>query len=688
MREDYDKDFKDSNCKICGQRVSNRRSLGNHLMRSHGGWNLERYVLELCLEGTVPICKCGCSQEVQWHRTKYRYNDYVSGHNNRFGKDNQPTFSKEQIKRRNEKIKQSYQIKRKEITDKISESLKKTFDCEEHRERMSIKANALWSVAEFRAKVSEGQRRFWQENYAERYKKVFTKEMRRKLSLANRDNRTQFRSKLEKNCISILKEKFGDDLKESYWLNGSVSSKCYDAVLLSSKTLIELDGVYWHGLDRSADYTLEQISNMANDRCKERIAAENGHGLVRIALNDETPRLLQGLSNLQEIIDASYHHQTKDGVLKDGRFLFGHDNQPLLSRENLLAWFAHPEKGKLHVSKRALPVVVRFFREYFECRPWFYPPCEQSIDEVLVQLKQKPRETDGQFDGACKDGGAYLKSRFRSYWHAGNGPAMACKDEKTLNSVISYRMGINNSKPYEYELSDGSRVVANETFDITPKNIRNGFVVQRKALSWFSPALARDIWRWALRGHESETPRVWDPSGGFGARMLGFAAAFERGEYIATEPASMTHGDLQSLANELSISSHWSGSTKVHRMGSELLELEPCSLDAVFTSPPYFNREKYFDEFDQCWLKYPSLELWIKGYLAPTFLAAFKALKSGRRMVINVSDGLKETVIQSAIAVGFKEDEHGILNLRRDAYSKKRGTIKSLTEPVLSFVKR
>ena len=117
-----------------------------------------------------------------------------------------------------------------------------------------------------------------------------------------------------------------------------------------------------------------------------------------------------------------------------------------------------------------------------------------------------------------------------------------------MRAVLAYRLGLNDSKPYEYQVN-GKKIVSNETFDITPKQIRRGCVVQRRAVSWFQPALAAKIWSGVLQSRSR--PTVWDPSSGFGARMLGFAAMFPDGTYIGCEPATMTHADNSALAEEL-----------------------------------------------------------------------------------------------------------------------------------------
>lgn len=659
MSQDYNVSFVNCQCRICGQSVINRRSLSNHLVRSHKEWNLQRYVLELCLQGNGPECKCGCGKAVEWHKTNCRYNDYVSGHNNSFSKTNQPKITREQIQKRNDSIKKTYANRKQKITSKISSSFTSTFENIEHQNRMSDHANRLRSDENFRTKVSE----------------------------SNRTNDSKRMIEQEKAFYEALKSSLTVEIIDNFWLTNAEGSKCYDARIKDWNLLIELDGMFWHGLDRNQNFTLSQISNMANDRRKEKIAAKNNWGLARIAMDELNLERIRKATNLQDIIDASYHYQEQDGnIIKDGRFEFSHDDQALIQRDDILMWMLNSDSDQKMLSY-SIKVITRFFKEYFDAKSWFYPQSKETLEEAMVSIRNKKTPFNGIFNTSSKAGNAYLRSRFKSYWHASNGPAISCKDENVLSKVVSYKMGLNNSKLYEYELPNGTTMQSRKTFDLSPRNIRNGFVVQRSAVSWFSPVAAAEIWDWALAGCEDEYPKVWDPSGGFGARLLAFASIFPKGSYVATEPANMTFEDLSALANDINQSEWFEGWVKIVKKGSEDVRFKPNSLDAIFTSSPYFDREKYFDEPNQCSLRYPNLNSWIENYLKPTFKTAFEALKPGCKMVINVNEDLKETVVTTAKSVGFIEDQHGTIQNGRDAFSKKRKNVKKLIEPVLCFTK-
>jgi hypothetical protein len=110
------------------------------------------------------------------------------------------------------------------------------------------------------------------------------------------------------------------------------------------------------------------------------------------------------------------------------------------------------------------------------------------------------------------------------------------------------------------------------------------------------------------------------------------------------------------------------------RAGSEKqVAFEAESLDLVFTSPPYFDLERYYDEPGQCWRDYPSAEAWYEKYLVPTFAAAFVGLKSGACAVFNTDEKRRSLVMRAAEEVGFVFVEEDALKLGSDHFARKRG---------------
>jgi len=119
-------------CLACGQLCKNRRSLGNHITRSHKNIKDQKnYVLKYFLNEKIPLCMCGCGEQVLWHKLQYRFNDYMTGHNARvevtgcFAKGFKT--SPEQIEKRNNSIRQTYKNNKQILSAKIGNAVSKAF---------------------------------------------------------------------------------------------------------------------------------------------------------------------------------------------------------------------------------------------------------------------------------------------------------------------------------------------------------------------------------------------------------------------------------------------------------------------------------------------------------------------------------------------------------------------------------
>jgi hypothetical protein len=148
---------------------------------------------------------------------------------------------------------------------------------------------------------------------------------------------------------------------------------------------------------------------------------------------------------------------------------------------------------------------------------------------------------------------------------------------------------------------------------------------------------------------------VWDMSGGWGGRLLGAVVGGVK-EYIATEPSTLTYNGLCDLARDFG-----EDKCKLHCCGSEEFKPDKESLDLCFTSPPYFNLEKYSDEPSQSYIRYNTKQLWIDNYLKKTFENCFYGLKNNGYMLINIADvkekhniNLESETISTAKSIGFK----------------------------------
>jgi hypothetical protein len=203
-----------------------------------------------------------------------------------------------------------------------------------------------------------------------------------------------------------------------------------------------------------------------------------------------------------------------------------------------------------------------------------------------------------------------------------------------------------------------------------------------QGVSNFRPTAAACIYNTFAKGGV-----VWDMSGGWGGRLLGaIAGGVDR--YIATEPSSKTNEGLFCLADDFAGKMNW----EIYQLGSEDYVPDKNSLDLCFTSPPYFDLEKYADEPSQSYVKFDTKEAWIEGFLRPTFDNCYYGLKSDGLMIINIADvkgkqniNLEGRTLSVAAECGFKLVKKFMLALS-NVNLRDKGT-KFKYEPIYVFMK-
>eukprot|EP00759_Apiculatamorpha_spiralis_P002866 PhF_6_TR11266/c0_g1_i1/m.18174 len=182
---------------------------------------------------------------------------------------------------------------------------------------------------------------------------------------------------------------------------------------------------------------------------------------------------------------------------------------------------------------------------------------------------------------------------------------------------------------------------------------------------------------------------VWDMSMGYGGRLCGATIANVK-RYIGTDPCTQTFEGLQEMVDFLSKHGGSRVHTKfeLHCVGSEEFIPKRNSLDLCFTSPPYFDCERYSTEPTQSFVKYTSKQVWLEDFLGRTFVNCWSGLKDDKYMVINIANvrsypNLVQDTIKIAQFVGFDFVDKWQLLLKKISLS---GDDRR-SEPVLVFRK-
>jgi hypothetical protein len=152
--------------------------------------------------------------------------------------------------------------------------------------------------------------------------------------------------------------------------------------------------------------------------------------------------------------------------------------------------------------------------------------------------------------------------------------------------------------------------------------------------------------------------RVYDYSAGYGGRLLGVSSSKMGYQYIGIDPNTETHGNLSYLAQL--IEETYGRGHELHCDVSENFQLN--DIDLAFSSPPYFNLEKYCDEETQCMVRCKTIDEWFELYVIPTIKNIHQSLNSDGYFATNIADyksyGNKEYLvvdrwIETATKLGF-----------------------------------
>lgn len=200
-----------------------------------------------------------------------------------------------------------------------------------------------------------------------------------------------------------------------------------------------------------------------------------------------------------------------------------------------------------------------------------------------------------------------------------------------------------------------------------------------QSVSNFRPTVAS-----ALYSHYAPDGHVLDMSSGFGGRLLGAIKA--NVDYTGYDPSSATYEGLQEIIKDYGREDK---SYTIIKDGSENMDFEN-KFDFAFTSPPYFDTEKYSDEITQSYKKFPTKEEWIEGFLRTTIRNTYNALKSGKCMALNVANvksfsDFEEVTQRIALEEGFTFEKEMYLALSNSNFRNKSSAFKY--EPIFIFKK-
>ena len=201
----------------------------------------------------------------------------------------------------------------------------------------------------------------------------------------------------------------------------------------------------------------------------------------------------------------------------------------------------------------------------------------------------------------------------------------------------------------------------------------------------FRPTAAKGL----IERYSAAGDVVLDFSAGFGGRLLGCLPLNRY--YFGIEPAAAQLQGLHEMVRSLGMHA----AAKVQIVGAcaeDLLPLLPArSVALVFSSPPYFNVERYSTETTQSYHRYSHYREWSAHFLRPVVEGAHRVLLKGGHLVMNVADVGRYPVATDVLRLA-KPLFHARRTLRLVMHTRPLqravGSAAYRWEPVLVFQKR
>ena len=233
----------------------------------------------------------------------------------------------------------------------------------------------------------------------------------------------------------------------------------------------------------------------------------------------------------------------------------------------------------------------------------------------------------------------------------------------TLSKVVVENLDHKHKTNLPIELDDEKYKFLVHRFERGQKLFPAGIQAFRLGLGQpavnFPPLTARWIYERYTKHIEQDEPlNIYDPSSGWGGRILGAMSSLKRIHYIGTDPNTDNYIDelgktryeyvADFFNNEvLETNPFWEEDKNTYHIfqdGSEFIGNNPefqtykDILDLVFTSPPYFDREQYSEDEEQSYKLYPKYDNWRDNFLRPTLTTAYEYLKPNRYLLWNIAD--------------------------------------------------
>jgi hypothetical protein len=160
--------------------------------------------------------------------------------------------------------------------------------------------------------------------------------------------------------------------------------------------------------------------------------------------------------------------------------------------------------------------------------------------------------------------------------------------------------------------------------------------------------------------------RVFDYSAGFGNRLLGAMSCNKNIYYVGVEPNTETFNEYPDFIDYFG----FGDKCKIYNSSSDDFVIED-EFDFIFSSPPFFDMERYSDEDTQSIIRYPEYNDWLRGYWFNTVENCKAMLKSHGYFGVNTIRDFEEDMCKIIEENGFELHKKYIMKTARSHLTSK-----------------
>jgi len=167
--------------------------------------------------------------------------------------------------------------------------------------------------------------------------------------------------------------------------------------------------------------------------------------------------------------------------------------------------------------------------------------------------------------------------------------------------------------------------------------LRTMLGLRKYICSQFKPNAAKALYDYF------DVKNVLDFSAGWGDRLAGFYASMNTELYVGIDPRKENHPIYEEqskyYANQLGFF-ETEKKAEFHCSPAEEFDFDQYkdTFDIIFTSPPYFNVERYSYDDTQSWVRYKNIDQWNQNFLQRSIENMWGSLRSGGKLCVNISD--------------------------------------------------